>query len=147
MKTISDIARQIQGSGLKVTPQRVAIMQALLMLDHPRAEDIYKEVSKQMPGMSPATVYNSLEALVLKRIIRKVHTDAGIMRYDAICEQHHHLYCSNSDKMEDYFDEELDQILRDYFKRRKIEGFKIKDIRLQLMGEFEKQPGNQVRQD
>jgi Fur family transcriptional regulator, peroxide stress response regulator len=136
MKNVSDIAREIQKRGLKVTPQRVAVMQALLMLDHPRAEDIYKEVSKQMPGISPATVYNSLEVLVERKIIRKVHTDAGIMRYDAICEQHHHLYCSSSDRVDDYFDDELDLMLKDYFKKKNIEGFRIKDIKLQLMGEF-----------
>jgi Fur family transcriptional regulator, peroxide stress response regulator len=146
MNTISDIARSIQKSGLKVTPQRVAIMQALMKLDHPRAEDIFKEVSAGMPGISPATVYNSLEALVTRKIISKVHTNAGTMRYDAICEQHHHLYCTSSDRMEDYFDEELDRVLKEYFKRKKIPSFKIREIKLQIMGEFESEAtGTDIR--
>jgi Fur family transcriptional regulator, peroxide stress response regulator len=137
MRTVTDIVQQIQKSGLKITPQRVAVMQALHKLEHPRAEDIFRDVSGQMPGISPATVYNTLEALVQRKIIRKVHTDAGIMRYDAICEQHHHLYCSNSDRMGDYFDDELDKMLKEYFRQKKIKGFRIKDIKVQLMGEFE----------
>jgi len=140
MKTIQEIVKAIQESGLKVTPQRVSVIQALEKLDHPRAEDIFREVSQQIPGLSPATVYNTLEALVRKKIIRKVHTEADVMRYDAVPDQHHHLYCMQSDRMDDYFDPELDQLLNEFFKKKKIKGFKLKEVKLQLMGEFDTIP-------
>lgn len=59
------------------------------------------------------------------------------MRYDAVTEPHHHLYCASSDRVEDYFDPELDELLRNYFIHKQPAGFRVTDIKLQLMGEFE----------
>lgn len=137
MKTIQHIAKEISASGLKVTPQRIAVMQALYKLNHPRAEEIFNEVSGSIPGLSPTTVYNVLDILVSKGIIKRVKTDLGVMRYDAVSDHHHHLYCADTDRVEDFFDPELDQILQEYFENKKIEGFKLDDIKLQLMGKFE----------
>jgi len=136
MKTIQHIAKEISASGLKITPQRIAVMQALYKLNHPSAEEIYIEVSGSIPGLSPTTVYNVLDILVSKDIIKRVKTDSGVMRYDAVADHHHHMYCLDTDRVEDFYDPELDQILHNYFTRKKIEGFKVEDIKLQLMGKF-----------
>lgn len=137
MKSIHDIATEIQGANLKVTPQRVAVIQALYKLNHPTAEEIFKEVSQNIPGLSPTTVYNVLDALVEKGIIKRVKTEKGVMRYDAISDNHHHMYCITTDRVEDFFDPELDTLLQNYFQEKKIKGFKLEDIKLQLMGKFE----------
>jgi Fur family transcriptional regulator, peroxide stress response regulator len=118
METLQNIAKKISGAGLKVTPQRIAVMQALDKLHHPRADEIYRNVLQSIPGLSPTTVYNILDAFVKLKIIRKVQTEADVMRYDAVRDHHHHLYCLQSDRMEDFFDPELDKILDDYFKKR-----------------------------
>ena len=138
MKPIKEIAEAMRARGLKVTPQRIAGILVVVKLDYPRAEEIIREVSEQIPGLSPTTVYNTLDILVSKKIIRKVHTEADVMRYDAIADHHHHLYCLESDRMDDYFDPELDKLLEDYFRRKNIDGFRLKEVKLQLMGEFEK---------
>ncbi len=58
------------------------------------------------------------------------------MRYDGIMENHHHLYCSESEQIEDFLDEELDQVLVEYFKNKGIKDFKIEEIKLQINGKF-----------
>lgn len=58
------------------------------------------------------------------------------MRYDAVNEKHHHLYCSQSDRIEDYYDEELNHLLEKYLKNKNIKNFKIEDFKLQLIGTF-----------
>ncbi len=58
------------------------------------------------------------------------------MRYDAILENHHHLYCSKSDRIEDYNDEELNHLLSEFFKNKGVPNFHIEDIRLQVIGKF-----------
>ena len=138
MESIQNIAKKLSNAGLKVTPQRIEVMQALDKLHHPRAEEIYREVLQSIPGLSPTTVYNILDAFVRLKIIRKVQTEADVMRYDAVRDHHHHLYCQQSDRMEDFFDPELDKILKDYFDEKNIKGFRLAEIKLQLMGEFEK---------
>ena len=46
------------------------------------------------------------------------------MRYDAVMEKHHHLYCSETDRIDDYIDEELNKLIDEYFIKRKFKGFK-----------------------
>jgi len=68
----------------------------------------------------------------------KAKSDKDKMRYDAILEKHHHLYCFESDRIEDYFDDELNQIIEDYFEKKKIQSFEIEDIKVQIIGKFKK---------
>jgi len=58
------------------------------------------------------------------------------MRYDAVLSNHHHLYCAETDRIEDYEDDKLNQLINDYFKNNKITNFKIEDIKLQITGKF-----------
>jgi Fur family transcriptional regulator, peroxide stress response regulator len=58
------------------------------------------------------------------------------MRYDPITSTHHHLYCLETDRIEDYKDQELDRMIEEYFKNKKIKNFQIKDISLQIIGNF-----------
>lgn len=76
--------------------------------------------------------------MVENGLIRKVKTDKDIMRYDGIVENHHHFYCSECDLIEDYIDEDLDNLLKNHFKDKNIKGFKIEDIVLQIRGTFDK---------
>lgn len=121
--------------GLKVTPQRIAILGAIIKLDnHPTAENIIDYIRKNHPNISTATVYKVLDAFVSCGLIKRVKTEKDFMRYDARTESHHHLYYSDSDKIEDYMDEELNHILEDYFEMKNIPGFKIEDLKLQIIG-------------
>lgn len=104
--------------------------------DHPTAESIHKKVLNSLPGISATTIYNTLDTFVDKGLVRRVKTEADVMRYEPVTDHHHHLYSSASDRMEDYVDPELDELLKEYFEHKKIKNFKINEIRLQLMGVF-----------
>jgi Fur family peroxide stress response transcriptional regulator len=139
MKT-EESSRKIKEKGLKVTPQRMAILEAIYTLDnHPTADKIIEYISKKHPNIATGTVYKVLGVLVEKQLIKKVKTENDIMRYDGIMENHHHLYCTESDLIEDYIDEELDILLKDYFNKKQLPGFEIEDIVLQIKGKFDRQ--------
>jgi Fur family peroxide stress response transcriptional regulator len=122
---------------LKVTPQRLAILEAVYELaNHPTADNIIEYIRKVHPNIAIGTVYKVLDVLVENKLIRKVKTDKDIMRYDGILDNHHHLYCAESERIEDYMDNELDQILVTYFQQKGIPGFQIDEIRLQINGKF-----------
>lgn len=128
--------RLVQG-GLKVTPQRIAILEALYELKgHPTADMIARHIKPSYTNIALGTVYNTLEKFVKNGIIKKVKTDKDIMRYDPVLNHHHHLYCNESERIEDYNDEELNQILENYFTKHKIPHFKIEDVRMQIVGKF-----------
>jgi Fur family transcriptional regulator, peroxide stress response regulator len=134
---LTEIRNRLVNKGLKVTPQRIAVLEAIITLDnHPAAENIIEYIRKNHPNISTATVYKVLDTFVSCGLIKRVKTETGVMRYDAIIESHHHLYCSESDRIEDYNDEELNRLLETYFTTKGIPDFKIEDIKLQIMGKF-----------
>jgi Fur family peroxide stress response transcriptional regulator len=129
--------RILAEKGLKVTPQRIAVLDIILNLNnHPTAENIEEYLRLNYPHVPIGTVYKILDAFIEKGIISRVKTDKGIIRYDAIQEKHHHLYCSESEKIEDFYDDELNKILEDYFMKKQIPNFKIENIKLQIIGRF-----------
>jgi Fur family peroxide stress response transcriptional regulator len=122
---------------LKVTPQRIAVLEALNSLkDHPTADKIKEYVVKNHPNIAVGTIYKTLETFVEKGLVKKVKTEKDVMKYDAILDKHHHLYCEDTDYIEDFFDDQLNDMLEEYFKKKKIPNFKVKDIKLQIIGTF-----------
>ncbi|MFP4288118.1 MAG: Fur family transcriptional regulator [Bacteroidota bacterium] len=127
----------ISEAGLKITPQRVAVAKAIKELNHPTVEEIYTKVITTIPNLSLATVYNVLDIFISKGIVEKVKSDSDKIRYDLITEHHHHIYDKQSNRVEDYYDPELDKLLQEYFEQKQIKGFKLKQVKLQIMGEFD----------
>ncbi|MEN8261867.1 MAG: transcriptional repressor [Nitrospirota bacterium] len=88
--------------GLKLTPQRLAILEFLDgNTDHPSADNIFREVKKKYPMMSFATVYNTIEALKKKGDLLELTIDPERRRYDPQTKPHHHLICVECKKIVD----------------------------------------------
>lgn len=129
----------LKDSNLKVTPQRVAVLEALNNLkNHPTADKIKEYVIKNHPNIAVGTIYKTLETFVEKGLVKKVKTEKDVMRYDAILDHHHHLYCEDTERIEDFFDDQLNDMIEEYFKKKKIPNFKVKDVKLQIIGTFNK---------
>lgn len=134
-----EISEKLKAKGLRVTPQRLAILEAIIELaNHPKADNIIEFIREHHPNIATGTVYKVLDALAENGIITRVKTEKDIMRYDAITENHHHLYSAETTKIEDYFDDDLNRLLAVYFEKKKIPGFEIEDIKLQIIGKFKK---------
>jgi len=134
---ITEIRNKLIEKGLKVTPQRIAILEAIIKLqNHPTADNIIDYIRNYHPNIATATVYKVLDALVVNELIMKVKTEKDVMRYDAVMERHHHLYSSESDRIEDFIDNELNEMVANYFEKRKIPYFEIEDVKLQIIGRF-----------
>ena len=128
---------KLQENGLKVTPQRVAIFDAILQLDnHPTADAIIAFIKINHPNISVGTVYKVLDTFIENNLLKKVKTEKDIMRYDPYLTNHHHLYCAETERIEDFEDEKLNELITDYFSKHKIKNFKIQEINLQITGKF-----------
>jgi len=142
---LEDYKLLLKAKGLKVTPQRMAVLEAVdLLNDHPTAEEVGQFIRRQHPNIATGTVYKTLDTLVEKDILRRVKTDRGLLRYDAVKEVHHHLYCEQTDRIEDYYDSELTEVLNQYFEKKEIPNFRIEDIRLQIVGRFTDMKGSKI---
>ncbi|MCB9302889.1 MAG: transcriptional repressor [Lewinellaceae bacterium] len=122
-----EIAYKLSEKGLRVTPQRIAILGAIMKLNnHPTAENIIDYIKKNHPNISIGTVYKVLDSFVENNLIKKVKTESGIMRYDPLQSSHHHLYCEETDRIEDYEDEKLDELIIDYFNKKELKTLTFK---------------------
>lgn len=94
--------QKIKESGLKLTPQRLAILDYLRdNLEHPSAEEIYKAILERFPTMSFATVYNTLETLREKGALQELTIDPQKKRFDPNPKPHHHLICTRCKRVID----------------------------------------------
>lgn len=131
---LSEIRLKLTEKGIKVTPQRLIILEAISKLNnHPTADNIIEHIRSSHPNIAIGTVYKVLETLVENGIIQRVKTDHDIMRYDAIMDKHHHIYFLDSERIEDYFDDELNEMLTRYFNQKNLPDFIIEDIKLQIV--------------
>jgi len=131
-----DIKNKLSEKGLKITPQRLSILEAIYNINHPTADDIIKYIRQKHSNIATGTVYKVLDTFVQKRLIKKITTDKDVIRYDGLLIHHHHLHSSEDILIKDYIDEELDKILKNYFQKKKINDFEIEDITLQIKGKF-----------
>jgi Fur family transcriptional regulator, peroxide stress response regulator len=89
----ANLAKRLAHSGLRNTPQREVVYQALLARrDHPTADEVYSRVRPEMPSISLATVYNCLETLVQCDLVRQVNFERGPSRYCANLHPHAHFH-------------------------------------------------------
>jgi Fur family transcriptional regulator, peroxide stress response regulator len=111
-RRLAEFAARCRRGGLAVTPQRLAIIRALLAsADHPRADAIYAEVRRQHPHISPATVHRTLETLCEIGEARKVTMLHDSARYDGNVTPHHHVVCVKCRRIRDIEIPELDRLL------------------------------------
>jgi len=130
---------------LKVTHQRMVIYQTVLEgKEHPTAENIFEKLKKTHPSISLGTVYKALETFVEKGLVNRVNTSEGNMRYDGITDDHNHIYCTNTKEIIDFKDQELSDLVNEFFEKKKISNFNLKNIRLHITGE-KLDPGKEIK--
>jgi Fur family peroxide stress response transcriptional regulator len=119
-------------NGLAVTPQRLAVMRAVLNVPwHPRADQVYATVRRTCPYISLATVHRTLETLCRIGELRKVTPLHLSARYDANLHPHHHLVCVDCRRVEDIVIPELDKVLSPLAMSG---GFKALDFSTEIRG-------------
>lgn len=103
MHSTEEVLQELRQRGLKVTPQRRAIVEYLAAdHGHPDADDVYRQVAASMPDVSRTTVYNTLRALVdLGELTPVEDSGQGGTRYDTNPEPHHHLLCIHCRRLVD----------------------------------------------
>jgi Fur family peroxide stress response transcriptional regulator len=122
-----------RASGLRWTPQRQAVVETLLRLpDHPTAEEIYVSVRRKHPGMSRATVYNTMEALAAIGRVKTVAAADGTRRYDPNPAPHHHLRCRVCGSIADM--SAGDDVPAPPVRSRRLDGFRVESVQIEYHG-------------
>jgi len=86
---------------LKVTPQRVAIVEELYSNGHMNIDDLYKNLLEKFPSISLATIYKNVNAMVEKIFLNEVKIPEAKSVYELAKDEHSHLVCKSCGKIED----------------------------------------------
>jgi Fe2+ or Zn2+ uptake regulation protein len=80
-------------NGLRMTRQRCEVYKVLMgHRDHPSASEVFDRAKMNMPGISLATVYNCLEALVEHGAVKQVNFERESSRYCPNLTEHGHFH-------------------------------------------------------
>jgi Fe2+ or Zn2+ uptake regulation protein len=96
------LSETLHERGMRVTPQRLVIHEALERLDrHATAEQVHAAVADRLPGVSLPTVYATLDLLDELGLARRVRVGSGALLYDPRTTPHQHAVCRSCGAVED----------------------------------------------
>lgn len=105
------LIERCRAAGLVLTPQRLAVFRHLEAgPGHPSVEELCGSVRRELPTLSLATVYKTLDALARIGAVRRVSGAGAGSRWDAGLESHHHLVCIECGRVRDVADARLDAV-------------------------------------
>ncbi len=91
----------LKSYNLKVTPQRLAIVEELASYGHLGIDELYKRLTKRFPTISLATIYKNINAMVEKLFVQEVKLPHQKSKYELVKEKHAHVICGVCGKVED----------------------------------------------
>ena len=99
---VDDMIAALRASGLKLTPQRMAVVRELAAdPTHPTAQELFERLRPALPTMSFATVYNTLDALAGAGLCAALALAPGAARFDPNMRAHHHAVCDRCGAVRD----------------------------------------------
>ena len=124
------VAEILSRHGIQPSAQRLAVAEYVLETDsHPSADKVFAEVRSHIPMISRATVYNTLNLLVRKRLLRQLVLAEGKVVFDPHMAPHHHFVDEATGEIRD--------VPWDALEVRKIEalkGVKVREYQVVLRG-------------
>jgi Fur family ferric uptake transcriptional regulator len=97
-----DPATTLRTHQLPVTVQRLAVLKAVSAHPHATADDLAESVRAEIGAISRQSIYNVLNILTDKGLIRRIQPANSPARYeDRVGDNHHHLVCRACGKTED----------------------------------------------
>ncbi|MBU1201604.1 MAG: transcriptional repressor [Nanoarchaeota archaeon] len=113
------------------TFQKLKILEYLRSVkSHPTAEAVYKEVIKQIPTITLATVYRNLNTLAEQGEILRLEVNKEY-RYDACIDTHQHFICEECGRVTDSFQEKISKYALQNIQSK---NFKVNKVNITFKG-------------
>src|ERR1700712_194772 len=92
----------IRAAGLRVTTQRLAVLEALTGLPHADTDTVHQRVQLSQPDITLQSVYVVLAALTEAGLIRRIEPAGSAALYERrIGDNHHHAICTKCGAVQD----------------------------------------------
>jgi len=122
--------------GIQPSAQRMAVAEYVLYTtDHPSADQVWAKVKRGFPMLSRATVYNTLNLLAEKGLLRELVLAEGKVVFDPNLDPHHH-----------FLDEETGEIVDvpwaalDVRRVHSLNGFDVREYQVVMRGKKSRAP-------
>lgn len=129
---LKDALVTLKESGVRITPQRHAILEYLISCEmHPTADEIYKALEGDFPNMSVATVYNNLRVFRNAGLVKELTYGDASSRFDFVTHDHYHIICDSCGKIVDFHHPGLEEVEH---LASHVTGFHVNSHRLEVYG-------------
>jgi len=127
---MKDLIVLLRGVGLQPTPQRLAVARYVLATtSHPTADEVLERARRECPTLSRATVYNTLNRLSEKGLVKTQTIKEGVIVFDARVTKHHHFIDEETGEIHDV---PWDALV--VSGKEKLKGFQVKEYQVVMRG-------------
>lgn len=124
----------LKEKGLKATPQRLAVHEAMLKLRHASADMVAEQMeSSGFTRITIASVYNILSTLADLRVYSRRMSSNNKMYFDVNTFKHLHLYDRTCNEYRDVLDDELVGLVESRLKGRRFRGYTVDHVDIQIV--------------
>ncbi|WGH84960.1 Fur family transcriptional regulator [Auritidibacter ignavus] len=93
---------ELREAGLRVTKQRLAVLEALEATPHQTADNVLDMVRRTLPGITVQSIYTVIHSLVHVGLLRKLELPNSPARYEPeLNDNHHHVVCTECGRIDD----------------------------------------------
>lgn len=131
---MSDAIKILSECHIQATPQRIAVVDYVLNTrGHPSADEVLEQARKKCPTVSRATVYNTLNLLVEKGLLKTQILKEGSVFFDPNLGMHHHFI---DDETGEVYDIPWDHL--QVTEKERLKGFEISEYQVIMRGRRKK---------
>jgi Fe2+ or Zn2+ uptake regulation protein len=122
----------LREKGYRLTPQRIAILETLKQAKgHLTPTEIYHQVVQEIPGLTEATVYRTLNFLAEQGLVLVAHLGRGQLVYEFSEHDHHHLVCRKCGEMQEIDHRQLKRLYDNFLEDT---GYQINTVHATFFG-------------
>jgi len=97
-----DWTKALHDAGLRVTQQRLAVLDELRRAPHAEADELVRRLRPRLGAVSAQTVYGVVAALEEAGLVRRIDLPGHAWRYETrVADNHHHLVCRACGRVQD----------------------------------------------
>jgi Fur family transcriptional regulator, ferric uptake regulator len=104
------LRRTLHERGMRMTPQRQLVLNAVRELEHATPERICEHVQRNAPAVNITTIYRTLDLLEGLDLVRHTHLGHGAPSYSTQPHAHVHLVCHRCGELTEIPTEALDEL-------------------------------------
>lgn len=129
------LVRLLRDRGLRATVPRRAILAHLLgRQDHPTAREVFTALQRTGRPVSVATLYQNLEALSARKLLRRFVGPEGVVRYDVNLQPHHHLLCERCGRLADVLPGDIRGLRTLRLQAPRMRAWRVRRLAIQFQG-------------